>query len=1015
MSRNLIEDYYNRVEKIKQYSGSRREMSLRSEFANLLNQYCEQKNLLLVPELDYKTKKGNKVTPDGTVKDALRLDWGYWESKDEYDDLEEEIDKKLEKGYPDSNVIFEDSITAVLIQQGSIAKTAKMANPAQLNELLLQFVNYQRPEIRDFQKAIEKFKEDLPTVLDTLRNLIETEGKTNHASRKSRDALLKLCQETINPKVTVLDIREMLIQHILTEEIFISIFNEAQFHRENNIAKELQKVADSFFFGKLRKDTLSLIDHYYLAIKAAASNIENHHEKQKFLKVLYENFYRTYNPKAADRLGIFYTPNEIVQFIIKSVNYLLEKHFGRLLNDQDVEILDPATGTGTFVTELIEQIPAHSLDYKYKKEIYCNEVAILPYYIANLNIEFTYKQKMGDYQPFENICFVDTLDNMGFSFKNKQTTLFDIGDENLARIKRQNRQRISVIIGNPPYNANQLNENENNKNRSYPLIDKRIKETYVKNSNATKTKVYDMYARFYRWASDRLYKNGIIAFITNRSYIDSYTYDGFRKQIQKEFNHVYIIDTKSDVRANPKISGTTHNVFGIQTGVAVMFLVRKESSDTPCCLEYFSLKDEQKKEEKLQWFATTHIKEVPFDHLTPDKTGNWVDTERNDFHKLLPLVSEDGKNSAIYGFYAIGVSTNRDEWVFDFNGKNLNDKVMFFVNSYNTQLNSLRKQINAGKVTSENIGNFLNYDIKWSRALKDKILRKSAIKFDESAIMPLNYRPYVEKLFYSDKSLSDFLTANHYKIFGEDLKKENKVICFSGVGSSKPFACLASRTLWSLDFLEKTQGVPLFTYNGNRRINNITNWGIESFRKHFNDDTIDGEAIFYYVYAILNSSNYRIKYAINLTRELPRIPLKGDFWKISAAGKHLFDLHVGYQQLKSYDLKKAKIKAQKKFIEKSVLNVDHENRRIVIDSTTIFEGIPAEVWDFRLGNRSAVEWVIDQYKRKEPKDVTVRTLYYKYDFEDYKTAFIDLLKKIVQLSILNKQSIEEIDELINKP
>ena len=431
----LIEDYYNQVEKIRQYGGSKKELSLRSEFANLLNFYCKTKNLLLIQELEFKTKKGTSVIPDGTVKDALRLDWGYWESKDEYDDLDLEIKKKMEKGYPTYNIIFEDSQTVVLIQQGKEANRVSISNADKLDILFQQFINFEREEIKDFHKAIEKFKEDLPTVLDTLRDLIETQGKANNKFQKSRDGLLNICQQTINPKLTVLDVREMLIQHILTEEIFISIFNESQFHRENTIAKELQEVADTFFVGKVKKDTLGLIDHYYLAIKAAASNIDDHHEKQKFLKVLYENFYRTYNPKAADRLGIFYTPNEIVQFMVKSANYLAYQHFRKLLSDANVEILDPATGTGTFITELIEQIHTSKLEYKYKNEIHCNEVAILPYYIANLNIEFTYKQKTGKYEPFENICFVDTLDNTGFKFKNKQTILFDIGDDNLERIK----------------------------------------------------------------------------------------------------------------------------------------------------------------------------------------------------------------------------------------------------------------------------------------------------------------------------------------------------------------------------------------------------------------------------------------------------------------------------------------------------------------------------------------------------------------------------------------------------
>jgi predicted helicase len=1010
MSRRLIEDYYHEVDKIKQYSGSRLELSLRSEFANLLNSYCKQKNLLLVQELEYRTKKGTMVKPDGTVKDALRLDWGYWESKDEYDDLDKEIKAKLEKGYPSSNIIFEDSQTAVLIQQGKETSRVSINDAEKLDALFQQFINYEREEIRDFRKAIEKFKEDLPTVLVTLRDLIEQQGKSNDKFRRSRDSLLQLCQETINPKVTALDIREMLIQHILTEEIFITIFNESQFHRENTIARELQKVADTFFIGKIKKDTLGLIDHYYLAIKAAASNIDDHHEKQKFLKVLYEFFYRTYNPKAADRLGIFYTPNEIVQFMVKSASYLAYKHFNRLLSDSDVEILDPATGTGTFITELIEQMPQAKLEYKYKNEIHCNEVAILPYYIANLNIEFTYKQKTGNYEPFENICFVDTLDNTGFSFKNKQTTLFDIGTDNLERIRRQNKRKISVIIGNPPYNANQLNENENNKNREYPDIDKRIKETYVKASKATKTKVYDMYARFYRWASDRLDKNGIIAFITNRSYIDKFTYDGFRKQIQKEFNYAYIIDTKSDVRANPKIAGTTHNVFGIQTGVAVMFLVRDESQKAPCLIQYFSLQDEQRKEEKLQWFATTKIEDIPFEHLEPDEEGNWTTTARNDFHELMPLVSEDNTQQAIFSFYSIGVSTNRDEWVFDFSKENLTDKINYFIESYNAQLNKLKKLMRARKITSEDLGDILEYDIKWSQALKDKVLRKIQLKFNDSCVVNMNYRPYVRKQYYGDKALSDRLTSNHYKIFGNNLMWRNRVICFSGVGSSKPFSVLASETVWSLDFLEKTQGVPISTYAGKKPLYNVTDWSLKTFREHYEDKRINREAIFHYVYAILHNAEYRRKYKVNLKRELPRIPFLDDFWQWAKWGEKLMNIHINFLTAGSYRLKRIEKGDQEKAHGGAKLKADRDHGRVILDGQTILEDIPREAWEYKIGNRSAIEWILDQYKEKIPKESVVRERFNRYKFNDYKEQVIDLIQRIVFASIETVRITEAMNE-----
>ena len=575
MSRLHINQYYAQLDRTLQYGGSRNETSIRNTFFNLLNTYAEQRDLLLIAELAVKGTKGKPVYPDGTLKDALRLEYGYWESKDESDDIEEEIQKKIRKGYPLSNILFEDSQTAVLYQNGTETHRADMKNADDLDRILHAFVHFERPEIVEFQQAIQAFKADVPALLQNLRQRVDAAGTTNPRFIAARAIFLELCRAEINPAVEPDDVREMIIQHILTADIFNVIFDDPHFHRENNIARELENLIGTFFFGDDRRNALASISHYYKSINTAAAGIADHHEKQKFLKVIYENFYKVYNPKAADRLGVVYTPGEIVHFMLQSVDYLLHKHFNRTLADDDVDILDPATGTGTFICDLIDHLPQAALARKYKTEIHANEVAILPYYIANLNIEYTFKQKMGRYEEFANICFVDTLDNTAaLAYHGKQHSLFGLSSENADRIQRQNKRKISVIIGNPPYNANQQNENDNNKNREYPDVDKRIKETYIRQSTAQKTKVYDMYARFYRWSMDRLDQDGIIAMITNRSFIDSRTFDGFRKCIEEEFDYVYIVDTKSDVRANPKIAGTTHNVFGIQTGVAVMFLVK---------------------------------------------------------------------------------------------------------------------------------------------------------------------------------------------------------------------------------------------------------------------------------------------------------------------------------------------------------------------------------------------------------------------------------------------------------
>ena len=575
MSKILIQQYYNNLERAVQFGKTTNESSVKYHFWNLLNEYARKQNYEVVTEASCVGTKGKRVVPDGILKNLFGLDIGLWESKDESDSLDDEINAKREKGYPFTNILFEDSQTAVLIQHGEEVMRTPIRNADKLHELISLFIGFKSETITKFEEALENFKADIPKIVETLRKKIDELGKQKPAFQKANHQFLELCKAEINPNVTEADVREMMIQHLLTSDIFSKIFDDPDFHRHNNIARELEKLIGLLFTHAERKNLLLQIEHYYDTINAAAAGITDHHEKQKFLKVLYENFYKVYNPKAADRLGVVYTPNEIVKFMIESTDALLEQHFGKTLASKDVEILDPATGTGTFIAALIDHLPKQQLLYKYQNEIHANEVAILPYYIANLNIEYTFKQRMGHYEEFKNLCFVDTLDNTSaLDYEGKQTTMFALSSENAERIKRQNERKISVIIGNPPYNANQLNENENNKNRDYPYIDKRIKETYIKQSAAQKTKVYDMYARFLRWAMDRIDRNGIIAFVTNRSFIDSRTFDGFRKTLESEVDYIYIVDTQSDVRKNPKIAGTTHNVFGIQTGVAVMFLVK---------------------------------------------------------------------------------------------------------------------------------------------------------------------------------------------------------------------------------------------------------------------------------------------------------------------------------------------------------------------------------------------------------------------------------------------------------
>ena len=725
MSELLINQYQAEIAKYIQYGGDKKETSIRRAFANLLTSYCKPHDLLLVDELEYTTKLNTRVVPDGTIKDALRLTHGYWEAKDESDGIDVEIEKKLKKGYPADNILFEDSVTAVLMQNGVEAMRVTMKDAIALDKLVRRFIEFERPELKTFRQAIAQFKQDMPQVLHALRQMIDANQISNTNFKTALQTFLKLCQDNINADIVLDDAREMLIQHILTEDIFNTVFGDTQFHRENNIARELQKVADTFFTGSTKKNTLKGLESYYGAIKQSASGIANHHEKQQFLKAIYENFYKVYNPKLADRLGVVYTPNEIVRFMIESTEALIHQHFGKLLISRGVEILDPATGTGTFITDLIEHFkhnPAE-LKYKYQNELHCNEVAILPYYIANLNIEFTYSQIMNEYAEFPHICFVDTLDNLGFKQTHKGGTddLFSAGMTavNTERVKAQNAKKISVIIGNPPYNANQLNENDNNENRTYEGVDKRIKATYIFESTAQKTKLYDMYARFLRWASDRLDENGVVAFITNRSFIESRTFDGFRKIVAQEFNEVCIVDLGGDVRANPKLSGTTHNVFGIQTGVAISFLV-KNANQKGCKIRYLRRPEMETADEKLSFLASNQLNNLAFQAITPDINHNWINLSDNDFDSLIPVANKQTKaaktksqENALFKLYSLGVVTARDEWVYDDNEKLLKKKIDFLINAYNRDVNKLSVKANKKDITSE-----LDGDIKWTRAVK---------------------------------------------------------------------------------------------------------------------------------------------------------------------------------------------------------------------------------------------------------------------------------------------------------
>ena len=1015
-----IEQYRTKLRELIEFGGSDNEQNIRRAFENCLDAYCREggRNFYLIAERS--TPSGAR--PDGTVVDSLRQARGFWEAKDSHDDLDAEIQKKFNAGYRLENIVFEDSSTAVLFQgqQGQTPQETlrvDMSHPEELHSLIVRFLDYERPKITEFRQAQQQFKSDLPSVISSLRESVETAEAGNPNYRAAAADFLAVCQRSISPAVTGDDVREMLLQHILTQDIFKRVVNESQFrlHSANNIASKLISLEGTFFTDEAHLQALTHLQSYYAAIGRAADEIAERAEKQRFLKGIYEDFYKAYNPAAADRLGVVYTPNEVVNFIIRGADYLLQKHFGRTLADDNVQILDPATGTGTFVTSLIDYLPLDRLERKYRHEIHANEVAILPYHIANLNIEYSYTERTGRYLEFPNLCFVDTLDNMdwqqsgatgGAVTRQGAFNLGGLSEENWIRVQEQNEKPISVIIGNPPYNANQQNENDNNKNREYPEIDRRISDTYIAASTAQKTKQYDMYKRFLRWASDRLADDGIIAFVTNRAYLETRQDDGFRQVAAKEFSDLYIIDLGSDVRRNPKISGTTHNVFGIQTGVAIGFFVRERAKLGNFGMHYTRREDAEVAVDKLAYLREAKLEDIPFEDITPDDKNNWLNQSSTDFANLMPLADRQTKlaktaehEQAVFGLYSMGVVTNRDEWMYDFDADSLGRKVRAFINFYEES----RAEHGGKDVDNDTLGT----TIKWTRDLKRQLRLDTPNHFDRESIRQTLFRPFVGKSLYFNQSLNE-MQYQLPDVFPADSDDENKAICFCVNG--KDFFVLAADRVFDLHFTGDTQCLPLYRYTDNgQRVSNITDWAIRRINDHYRaelgddypriagDDGITAEEIFAYTYAVLHDPVYRHDYAVDLLREFPRLPLYPDFLHWAEIGQQLLDLHIEFESADPYPLERN----ERKDVDptRAILRADKEQGTITLDERTTLVGIPEKAWEYRLGSRSALEWVLDQYKERKPRDPTIREKFNTYRFSDHKEQVIDLLQRVCTVSV----------------
>ena len=968
-----IRNYYAELKEYERL-GEQNEGTVRAAFQGLLQHYCHQSNLTLLCEKTHYTPEKRRITPDGEVVDTFNLPYGYWEAKDTQDDLYTEASKKFAAGYPSKNIVIQSPTHALLYQHGQLQLDLDITEPRNLVRVLQGFFAYQEENIAAWHTAVAEFREKVPQLGEELAMLIETERQNNPHFQEAFASFHKQCQASINPNLSIAAVEEMLIQHLLTERIFRTVFDNPDFTRRNIIAREIETVIDVLTERTLnRSEFLRLLEPFYTAIEKTAATITDFSQKQGFLNTVYEQFFQGFSIKVADTHGIVYTPQPIVDFMVKSVEHILRTEFNRSLSDTGVNIIDPFVGTGNFIVRIMQELDPISLERKYTAdppELQCNEVMLLPYYIANLNIEHEFYTATNRYVPYEGLCLVDT-----FEVSEDREQLYLFTPDNTARVEKQKESEMFVVIGNPPYNVGQVNENDNNKNRKYETMDKRIVETYSQDSKATnKNALSDPYVKAIRWALDRIDEAGVVAFVTNNSFIEGLAFDGMRKHLAADCDAIYILDLGGNARKGLKVSNA--NVFGIRVGVSINLFVKKKqkSSESPRIF-YYPTDELWNRKQKFDFLIECqHVGAIPWQSIQPDARHTWL-TEglHAGFDTFVPMGTKEAKAAkgeaigVIFKTYSRGVATCRDAWAYNFSPDVLAENMSGMIETYNGQVFKWERRKNP----EVNVDDFVvsnETEIKWSEALKRNLQRGKTADFSQEKIGTSLYRPFTKLNLYFDRMMTERVYVFPSIFPTPEAESENQVIWLK-VGSDWSMFGLMVNQIPDLLPQGGSQCFPFYTYDedGTNRRENITDWVLEHFRTHYRDDTLTKWDIFHYNYGLLHHPDYRETYEANLKRDLPHIPFAKDFWGFAEAGARLADIHVNYESQPEYGLKFVQnLNVQLNWrVEKMKLSKDKTS--LIYNDFLTLSGIPPKVHDYRLGTRSALEWVIDQYRVKTDK------------------------------------------------
>jgi predicted helicase len=861
--------------------------------------------------------------------------------------------------------------------------------------------------------------------VERIGRLVRDGGK----HQKAFDQFLKGLQKNINPSITEQEAIEMLSQHIITKPVFEALFEDYSFVRNNAISKSMQKMLDLLEEQAIDKDTETL-DRFYESVRTRASGIDNAEGKQRIVIELYDKFFKTAFPKMVEKLGIVYTPVEVVDFIIHSVEDILQKEFGRSLSDENVHILDPFTGTGTFITRLIQSglIKPKDLARKYANELHANEIVLLAYYIAAVNIENAYHDlaKTKAYEAFEGICLTDTF-QLGET-DDGEKLFSEMFPQNSARVQRQKKAPLRVIIGNPPYSKGQKSANDGAQNLKYAHLDSRISETYALRTEASnKNALYDSYLRAFRWSSDRLEdRGGILAFVSNSGWLDGSGMDGFRKCLEDEFTSIYVLNLRGNARTSGDLrQREAGNVFGSgsRTPIAITLLVKNiKQKQKKAAVYYYDIGDYLSREEKLGNLNSTRsiaTLEDSWTLITPDQNADWISVRDDRFSSLIPLAPEkknDNSSESFFYTYSLGVASGRDAWVSNFSETKLKENVKKSIDYFNSQLALIAHLPRTVDVSDKVIQDPTSFS--WNSNAFNDLKRRRTYQFEDSFMVTEQYRPYCRHRYY----FSGELNARLYQMprLLPDASTSNLLICVSGLGGTKDSSVIMTSLIADLNCLDAgTQCFPLYWYetldknsfslfdkidDPNRmRHDGVTDYILQESIRLYGDKTTK-EDIFYYVYGFLHSPDYRETFANDLKKSLPRLPSIDDadqFWAFSKAGRQLGDLHVNYESVPPYpsvtvtgaDLGNYRVEKMR-FPAKGKKDTIHVNSSITVSE------IPAKAYEYVVNGKSAIEWIMERYQVTTHKESGITN-----DPNDWATEvgnpryILDLLLSIINVSV----------------